>query len=32
MVRADLERWQRWLKGEPVPFDAPFADAIQVKR
>jgi GDPmannose 4,6-dehydratase len=32
MVRADLERWQRWLKGEPVPFDAPFAEPIQVKR
>ena len=24
MVRADLDRWSRWLKGEPVPFDAPF--------
>jgi len=24
MVRADLDRWSRWLKGEPVPLDAPF--------
>lgn len=24
MVRADLDRWSRWLKGELVPFDAPF--------
>jgi GDPmannose 4,6-dehydratase len=32
MVRADLERWQKWLRGEPVPFDAPFADVVQVKR
>jgi len=32
MVRADLERWRRWLKGEAVPFDAPFADASQVER
>jgi len=23
-VRADLDRWSRWLKGEAVPFDAPF--------
>ena len=23
MVRADLERWQRWLKGEKFPWDAP---------
>jgi GDPmannose 4,6-dehydratase len=32
MVRADLERWRRWLKGEAVPFDAPFADVSQVGR
>lgn len=23
MVQADLERWQRWLKGERFPWDAP---------
>jgi GDPmannose 4,6-dehydratase len=32
MVRADLERWQRWLRGEPVPFDAPFAEPVHVKK
>ncbi|MGC8974433.1 MAG: GDP-mannose 4,6-dehydratase [Thermoproteus sp.] len=26
MVRADLERWERWLRGERIPFDAPYYD------
>jgi GDPmannose 4,6-dehydratase len=28
MVRADLERWQKWLRGEYVPFDAPFSEEV----
>lgn len=24
MVEADIDRWQRWLKGEKFPWDAPF--------
>lgn len=24
MVQADLDRWQRWLKGEQLPWDAPY--------
>jgi GDPmannose 4,6-dehydratase len=32
MVRADLERWQKWLRGEPIPFDAPYAEPFKVKK
>ncbi|AZI75779.1 putative GDP-mannose 4,6-dehydratase [Sulfolobales Beppu filamentous virus 2] len=30
MVDADIERWRKWLRGEPVPFDAPYV--IEWKR
>ena len=26
MVNADIERWSKWLKGEKIPFDAPYYD------
>jgi GDPmannose 4,6-dehydratase len=26
MVGADIERWRKWLKGERIPFDAPYYD------
>lgn len=26
MVDADVERWKKWLKGERIPFDAPYYD------
>ena len=26
MVDADIERWRKWLKGERIPFDAPYYD------
>jgi GDPmannose 4,6-dehydratase len=31
MVRADIERWQRWLNGEKVPFDAPYYDETAMR-
>jgi len=26
MVDADIDRWKKWLKGERIPFDAPYYD------
>ena len=32
MVDADIDRWRRWLKGERIPFDAPYYDEGLISR
>lgn len=32
MVDADIDRWRRWLKGERIPFDAPYYDEGSINR
>ena len=30
MVETDLDRWRRWLKGEAIPFDAPYVLGLKL--